>query len=70
VRQTLTRIVALLLLLCLGSAPAWACDICAIYGAMEAEGSGGQGFVGGVAEQYTYFDTFQSGGHDAPNPDG
>jgi len=23
-----------------------------------------------VAEQYTYFGTFQSGGHDATNPDG
>ena len=37
---------------------------------MEAEGGSGRGFFGGLAEQYTYFGTFQSGGHDAPNPDG
>ena len=46
------------------------CDLCAIYGAMEAQGGSGQGFFAGLAEQYTYFGTFQSGGHDAPNPDG
>ena len=37
---------------------------------MEAQGTSGRGFFGGVAEQYTCFGTFQSGGHDAPNPDG
>ena len=47
-----------------------ACDLCAIYGAAEAQGESGKGFFGGVAEQYTYFGTFQSGGHNATNPDG
>ncbi|MCX6925071.1 MAG: hypothetical protein NT154_17935 [Verrucomicrobia bacterium] len=47
-----------------------ACDLCAIYGAMEAQGGSGKGFFGGVAEQYTHFGTFQSSGHDATNPDG
>jgi hypothetical protein len=61
---------ALLALLMAGKPAARACDLCAIYGAMEAEGRSGQGFFGGVAEQYTYFGTFQSGGHAAANPDG
>jgi hypothetical protein len=64
------RAVALLALLAMGTPSARACDLCAIYGAMEAQGRSGQGFFGGVAEQYTHFGTFQSGGHDAPNPDG
>jgi hypothetical protein len=49
--------------------PMLACDFCAIYAATEAQGESGKGFFGGVAEQFTYFDTFQSGGHDMPNPD-
>jgi hypothetical protein len=63
-------IIALLTLLTGGAQAAFGCDLCAIYGAMEAQGGSGQGFFVGVAEQYTYFGTFQSGGHDAPNPDG
>ena len=47
-----------------------ACDLCAIYGATEAQGESGKGFFAGVAEQFTYFSTFQSGGHNAANPDG
>lgn len=53
-----------------GRPAARSCDLGAIYGAMEAQGTSGQGFFGGVAEQFTYFGTFQSSGHDAPNPDG
>jgi opacity protein-like surface antigen len=49
--------------------PVLACDFCAVYSATEAQGNSGKGFFGGVAEQYTYFDTFQAGGHDRPNPD-
>lgn len=49
--------------------PVFACDFCAVYSATEAQGNSGKGFYGGLAEQYTYFDTFQSGGHDRPNPD-
>jgi hypothetical protein len=48
----------------------WACDYCAVYSALEARGEGGPGFLGGISEQFTRFDTFQSDGHDAPNPDG
>jgi hypothetical protein len=60
----------LLLVLLIGGKPAaWPCDLCAIYGAMAAQGESGQGFFCGAAEQFTYFGTFQSGGHDAPNPD-
>ena len=53
-----------------GTPAVFACDLCVIYGAMEAQGGSGQGFFGGAAEQYTHIGTFQSGGHDAPNPDG
>jgi hypothetical protein len=44
-----------------------ACDLCAVYTAAEAQGSSGTGFLGGAAEQYTWFNTLQIGGHDAPN---
>jgi hypothetical protein len=49
--------------------PVFACDFCAIYAATEAHGESGKGFLAGVASQYTYFNTFQSGGHDEANPD-
>jgi hypothetical protein len=49
--------------------PVFACDFCAVYSATEAQGNSGKGFYGGLAEQYTYFDTFQEGGHDRSNPD-
>ena len=49
--------------------PVLACDFCAVYAATEAQGHSGKGFFAGVAEQYTYFNTFQSGGHDQRNPD-
>jgi hypothetical protein len=47
--------------------PVLACDLCAIYAATEAQGGSGNGFFGGVAEQYTYFNTFQVDGHDVAN---
>jgi hypothetical protein len=49
--------------------PVLACDFCAVYAATEAQGNSGKGFFAGAAEQYTYFDTFQSGGRDRRNPD-
>jgi hypothetical protein len=62
--------IALLALFTAGGPAAVACDLCAIYGAEEAQGLSGEGFFGGVAAQYTYFHTFQSGGHNTSNPDG
>src|SRR5712672_252666 len=47
-------------------AAAMACDLCAVYSASEAQGSG-QGFYGGMAEQYTYFNTLQAAGHNVAN---
>ncbi len=47
--------------------PVLACDLCAIYAATEAQGGRGKGFFGGVAEQFTYFNTLQVDGHDVPN---
>jgi len=49
--------------------PVLACDFCAVYAATEAQGNSGKGFFAGLAEQYTYFNTFQSNGHNRPNPD-
>jgi hypothetical protein len=55
-------------MLCLAAAATGtdACDLCAIYSASQAQGSG-EGFYGGVAEQYTYFNTLQSDGHNVGN---
>ena len=39
--------------------PVMACDLCSVYAASEAQGGGGVGFFGGVAEQFTYFNTLQ-----------
>jgi len=49
--------------------PVLGCDFCAVYAATEAQGNSGKGFFAGLAEQYTYFNTFQSGGVDRRNPD-
>jgi len=46
-----------------------ACDFCAVYAATEAQGGSGKGFFAGLSEQYTYFNTFQSGGVTRRNPD-
>jgi len=43
-----------------------ACDLCSIYAATEAQGGSGQGFFGGVAEQFTHFGTLQEDGHEIP----
>src|SRR5512142_952768 len=59
---------AMCLLAAVACAPtAAACDLCAVYTAAEAEGGSGKGFFGGVAEQYTYFNTLQVNGHNVPN---
>lgn len=47
--------------------PVAACDLCAVYAAAEAQGGAGQGIFGGVAEQYTSFNTLQVDGQDVPN---
>jgi hypothetical protein len=44
-----------------------ACDLCAVYAATEAQGGGGGGLYGGIAEQFTYYNTLQSGGHTVAN---
>lgn len=47
--------------------PVLGCDLCSIYSATQAQGGSGQGFYGGVAEQYTEFSTLQNAGHEVPN---
>ncbi|HEX9045433.1 MAG TPA: hypothetical protein VF988_00285 [Verrucomicrobiae bacterium] len=45
--------------------PAWACDLCSIYSATEAQ-NGGKGIFAGVAEQFTEFGTLQMDGVRVP----
>ena len=47
--------------------PALACDLCSVYTATEAQGGTGKGFFAGVAEQFTYFNTYQIDGKEVPN---
>src|SRR5258708_13456673 len=47
--------------------PVLACDLCSVYAATEAQGGSGQGFFGGVAEQFTRFGTLQDEGQKVPN---
>lgn len=50
--------------------PGLSCDLCSLYSAAQARGETGQGFFGGVAEQYTHFGTVQVDGVKAANPSG
>src|SRR5207302_6134331 len=45
----------------------FACDLCAIYAAAQAQGGSGVGFYGGLAEQFTYFGSLQDSGNRVPN---
>src|SRR5262245_2537536 len=45
----------------------FACDLCAIYSATQAQGETGKGPFVGVAEQFTYFGTVQVDGEKVPN---
>lgn len=44
-----------------------ACDLCAVYSATQAHGEVGEGFFGGVAEQFTHFGTMQENGREVKN---
>jgi hypothetical protein len=50
-----------------GAPSAMACDLCSVYAASEAQGGGGAGFFGGVAEQLSYFNTLQVDSHKIAN---
>jgi len=52
------------------AAPALGCDLCALYSASQARGEIGDGFFGGVAEQYTHFGTVQVDGEKVFDPSG
>ncbi len=43
--------------------PMFACDLCSVYAATEAQGETGKGLFGGIAEQFTHFGTVQEDGH-------
>jgi hypothetical protein len=47
--------------------PVVACDLCSVYAATEAQGGSGKGFIGGIAEQFTYFNTYRIDGQEVPN---
>jgi hypothetical protein len=59
------RILAFAVLSAASIPSVFACDLCAIYSATEAQGSG-KGFYAGVAEQFTYFGTLQIDGQQVP----
>ena len=50
--------------------PAFACDVCAIYAATDAQGGFERGFYFAAAEQFTHFGTLQDDGHEVGNPTG
>jgi hypothetical protein len=47
--------------------PVFACDLCSVYAATEAQGGTGKGFFGGIAEQYTHLGTLQEDGQKVEN---
>jgi hypothetical protein len=49
------------------TAPAVACDLCAVYSASQAQGEIGRGLYAGIAEQFTHFGTVQVDGEEIPN---
>src|SRR5258706_205067 len=59
--------VAMALAFSLETQPLLACDLCAVYAATEAQGGGGKGFFGGVAEQFTHLGTLQEDGQRVEN---
>ena len=56
----------ILLITCLAGST-FACDLCAIYSATQAQGETGKGPFAGFAEQFTYFGTVQVDGEKVPN---
>lgn len=61
-----TKLKILASLAALTAQPILACDLCAVYSAQQAEGQG-QGFYGGVAEQFTWFGTMRAFDHEVAN---
>jgi len=53
------QFVGLAVLLVAGAPVALACDCCSIYSVGNLHAKSGQGFIAGVAEQYTHFGTLQ-----------
>jgi hypothetical protein len=63
-------VIALILLATFGAGTATACDMCAVYASMTAQGVGGKGFFAGVVEQYIHEGTLQNNGQEVANPTG
>lgn len=68
VRQSVRLLCAGIALLQCAVAPAYACDICAIYTATEMQETR-VGLRLGIAEQFSRFTTLQRNGQELPNPD-
>jgi len=49
------------------ASPLLACDLCSVYSANQAHGETGQGWLTGLAEQFTHFGTLQEDGHKVSN---
>lgn len=61
-------IISTLSFLFVASFQIFACDVCDIYTATDAQGESKRGFFLGVAEQFTHFGTLQFEGSEVPNP--
>jgi hypothetical protein len=61
------KILPAVLLATAGAQPVLGCDICAIYAASQAQGETGAGLFGGVASQFSRFNTLRDGGHKIAN---
>lgn len=61
------KLISVIVLAACGAQPLAACDICAIYAASQAQGETGQGLFGGLAAQFSRFNTLRDGGHKIAN---
>ncbi|MGZ3697137.1 MAG: hypothetical protein ACXWP5_03505 [Bdellovibrionota bacterium] len=52
------------------SSAAWACDLCAVFVADQAQGKSVYGIQGGLSEQFTHFGTLSASGTAIPNTTG
>jgi hypothetical protein len=61
------KVFVLVVLVVAGAQAGLGCDLCSVYSATEAQGGGGKGFFGGVAEQYTHLGSLQQDGQRVAN---
>lgn len=68
--RCVARLLSLISSAMLVAPPCFACELCAVYSAVQARGEFGKGPVLGLAEQFTHSGTIQVDGNEAPNSAG